>query len=234
MGIRAVIFDWGGTLTPWHTVDGAKAWEVYADAHGSDVERTATALAEAEDAAWTRAREEHTSASLDDLWTAAGVAATTPEHERALAAYQDFWTPHTFTDPYAPSLLTTLRDDGIKVGVLSNTLWPSTVHDEFFRRDGVLHLIDAAVYSSEIPWAKPHPEAFRAAVSAVEVDDPAETVYVGDRLFDDVWGAQQIGMRTIHVPHSEIPSVQIGHTEGTPDATVHRLSEVADVVQGWR
>ena len=25
MGIEAVIFDWGGTLTPWKTADG-KAW----------------------------------------------------------------------------------------------------------------------------------------------------------------------------------------------------------------
>ena len=33
----AVIFDWGGTLTPWHTVDLAGQWAVYARAvHGGD------------------------------------------------------------------------------------------------------------------------------------------------------------------------------------------------------
>ena len=26
MTIRAVIFDWGGTLTPWHTIDPREAW----------------------------------------------------------------------------------------------------------------------------------------------------------------------------------------------------------------
>jgi hypothetical protein len=26
MTVDAVIFDWGGTLTPWHTVDFAECW----------------------------------------------------------------------------------------------------------------------------------------------------------------------------------------------------------------
>jgi putative hydrolase of the HAD superfamily len=56
---------------------------------------------------------------------------------------------------------------------------------------------------------------------------------VGDRLFDDVWGAQHAGLRAIYVPHSVIPQEQVGHSEGTPDAVVHRLSEIPDLVRGW-
>ena len=26
MTIRAVIFDWGGTLTPWHSIDLSELW----------------------------------------------------------------------------------------------------------------------------------------------------------------------------------------------------------------
>jgi putative hydrolase of the HAD superfamily len=97
----------------------------------------------------------------------------------------------------------------------------------------VLDLLDGDVYTSEIPWTKPQPLAFLAAVEAVAVEDPARCVYVGDRLFDDVWGAQQAGMRAIHLPHSTIPRNQLGHTEGEPDAVVQSLAEVADVVSGW-
>ena len=43
-------------------------------------------------------------------------------------------------------------------------------------------------------------------MDAVGVDDPARCVYVGDRLFDDIWGAHNAGLRAIHVPHSAIPS----------------------------
>jgi putative hydrolase of the HAD superfamily len=70
-------------------------------------------------------------------------------------------------------------------------------------------------------------------MKAVEVSDPARCLFVGDRLFDDVWGAQNVGMRAAHIPHSAIPVEQVGHTEGTPDATVHRLSELPDLIDSW-
>ena len=98
--------------------------------------------------------------------------------------------------------------------MLSNTIWPRAWHRGFFERDGVAHLIDGDVYTSEIPWTKPSPRAFRAAMDAVGVTDPARCVYVGDRLFDDVWGAHNAGLRAIHIPLSSIPAAQIGHTEG--------------------
>jgi putative hydrolase of the HAD superfamily len=94
----------------------------------------------------------------------------------------------------------------------------------------VLHLIDGAVYTSEVPWTKPAPQAFLAAMDAVGVDEPSVCVFVGDRLFDDVWGAAQVGMRTVHVPHSAIPHEQVGHSEGEPDVVVQRLAEVYDAV----
>src|SRR5262249_47384946 len=43
--------------------------------------------------------------------------------------------------------------------------------DRFFVRDQVLDLIDGTVYSCELRWTKPHPEAFRAAMAAVGEDD---------------------------------------------------------------
>ena len=70
-------------------------------------------------------------------------------------------------------------------------------------------------------------------MDAVGATDPARCVYVGDRLFDDVWGAQNAGLRAIHIPHSAIPASQVGHTEGEPDAVAHRLADVATIVDGW-
>ena len=112
-------------------------------------------------------------------------------------------------------------------------IWPRAWHEGFFRRDGVHHLIDGDVYTSEIPWTKPSPRAFEAAMESVGVQDPARCVYVGDRLYDDVWGAQQAGMRAVHIPLSTIPSTQVGHTEGTPDGVIHSLSELPGLLAGW-
>jgi putative hydrolase of the HAD superfamily len=233
--VEAVIFDWGGTLTPWHTVDLHAQWTTYArgydPAHGPEV---AEALLAAERAAWDACRDDHTSATFEDIVRAAGLTPSGPRHDAGLAAFEEFWAPHTLIDPEAPPLLRALRERGLRVGVLSNTVWPRDYHERVFARDGVLGLIDGAVYTSEIAHTKPHPEAFAAAMAAVGVSDPARCVFVGDRTFDDIHGARSVGMRTVLVPHSQIPLDQRGHTEGEPDAVVTSLADVLPLVDGWR
>ena len=225
MPIDAVIFDWGGTLTRWHDI-GFHA-ESLALAHAvveSDQELTvhAEALHRANQAVWGRSRDHQRSATVADLFTEAGLS----HDPELLTHYREFWEPHTATDPQVAPLFLTLRDRDIRVGVLSNTIWPRAWHEDFFARDGVLDLIDGAVYTSEIPWTKPAPEAFLAALEAVGVADPARCVYVGDRLFDDIWGAHNAGLKAIHIPHSDIPVEQFGHSEGDPDAVAHELSDI--------
>jgi putative hydrolase of the HAD superfamily len=225
VGIRAVIFDWGGTLTPWHTIEPRAAWlEAVAD------DDLADRLLAAEGEIWLRSRDHHRSGTLDDVFAAAGVAPT----EAMRRAISRWWEPHTFLDPDAPALFEALREREIRIGVLSNTLWSRTEHERIFARDGVLDAIDGAVYTSEIEWTKPHPEAFRAALNAVDIDDPGEAVFVGDRPFDDIHGAKSVGMRAVLIPHSDIPEAQKGPVEGEPDAVIHRLPDLLAVVDAWR
>ncbi|HEY6796873.1 MAG TPA: HAD family hydrolase [Kineosporiaceae bacterium] len=234
--VRAVIFDWGGTLTPWHTVDLAEQWQVYARCYASDA-AAATALGArilaAEGVAWQRIRGGGGSAHLAEVLAAAGVDLDHPGHLAGLAAYEEFWEPHTVTDPDVVPLFTGLRSRGVRVGVLSNTIWSREYHERVFTRDGVLGLVDGAVYTSEIDHAKPHPEAFRAAMAVVGVDDPAACVYVGDRPFEDVHGAQRVGMRAVLVPHSDIPVDQQVPVDVRPDGVAHRLLDVLDLLDRW-
>ena len=238
--VEAVIFDWGGTLTPWHSVDLAEQWRVYARQFAAvagedavDAEELAARILAAEARAWQRLREDGGSAHLDEVLVAAGVSSDHPGHPAALTAYQEFWEPHTYTDPGVAPLWRGLRERGIKVGVLSNTIWPADYHDAVFARDGVLDLLDGAVYTSHIDHAKPHREAFRAALAAVGVDDPAAAVYVGDRPYEDVHGAQRAGLRAIWVPHSDIPAEQQVAVDVTPDGVAHELLDILDIVDGW-
>jgi putative hydrolase of the HAD superfamily len=234
--VRAVLFDWGGTLTPWHTVDFGAQWHVYAASYAPDPEH-ARAIAErimaAEDAAWKRLREGGGSSRLAEILAEAGVDTDHPGHSAAQAAYEEFWEPHTYTDGDVLPVFTGLRERGIKVGVLSNTIWSREYHEAVFARDGVLHLIDGAVYSSEIPHAKPHPGAFAAALRAVDVDDPGSAVYVGDRPYEDVHGAQRAGLRAVLVPNSDIPKEQQVPVDVRPDAVVQRLLDLLPVVDRW-
>ena len=236
--VEAVIFDWGGTLTPWHTVDARDAWLTYARAYlpGAPHEQVA-ALAErlhlAEDAVWVAVREQHTSTTIAQVFAAAGVDASSGAHASAVAAYESAWEPHTWTDPDAEPTLRGLRGRGIRTGLLSNTLWTREHHQRILDRDQIGSLFDGLVFSSEIGWAKPHPEAFWASMAAVGVSDADRVVFVGDRPFEDIHGARSAGMRTVLVPHSDIPDYQRGHTEATPDAVVHRLQDIIDVVDRW-
>lgn len=224
MTVRAVIFDWGGTLTPWHTLETRDAWiEAVAD------DELADRLHAAETELWLRSRDEHRSATLDEVFAAAGVVPT----ESMWAALSRWWEPHTFLDPDAPALFAALRARDLRIGILSNTLWSRAEHERIFARDGILTAIDGAVYSSEIPWTKPHPEAFRAALRAVG-SEAADTVFVGDRPFDDIHGAKAVGLRAVLLPHSDIPDIQKGPVEGDADAVIQRLGDLLAVIDAWR
>ena len=183
--LRAVIFDWGGTLTPWHTVDMAEQWRVFARTARCHEDRGARRRAEL--AARILAGRGPGVAPGPRPGRAAPTSTTsarggrrpgTTAHEPALAAYRRFWEPHTFTDPQVRPLWEGLRERGIRVGrAVQHDLDRASTTASVFERDGVLDLLDADVYSSEIALdVKPHPEAFRAAAGALGVEPGAAVV----------------------------------------------------------
>ena len=231
--VRAVIFDWGGTLTPFHTIDLLDLWRAAAVVLAPDrVEEVAGALHAAESDWWTTVVGSGRSGTIADVFAAAraatGLDLDAALHDAAVTAHLEAWTPHTFTDPEAAPLLTALRERGIRTGLLSNTHWPRDRHEHWLQRDGVLDLIDVRVYTSDLEHTKPHPEAFRTVLAALDVA-PEEAVFVGDRPVDDISGAKALGMRAVLVPNDSVP----GHPT-KPDARITRLSELLALVDGWR
>jgi putative hydrolase of the HAD superfamily len=236
--VRAVVFDWGGTLTPWHDVDLLDLWRVAAEVLAPDrVDEFARALADAESAWWAQAVASGRSGTTAEVFAAAAAATgldlDAALHQRAVTAHLEAWTPHTCADPEAKPLLEELRARGIRTGLLSNTHWPRAWHERWLDRDGLLPLLDGRVYTSDLEHLKPHPEAFRAVLAAVAGDGPPiapeEAVFVGDRPLDDISGAKGVGMRAVLVPHSTVPDHPV-----EPDATITRLGEVLALVDDWR
>lgn len=226
VNIEAVIFDWGGTLTPWHSIDEAELWHAVCARHfpASHRDRAAALNAACKDR-WLASQTSQLSSTIHQVFELAGVEPT----EELLASYFRVWEPHTYTYPDAHDLLSRLRASDMRIGVLSNTMWPRRWHEEVFRRDGVLHLIDGAVYTSEIDRTKPHPEAFFAAMAAIGVSDPRACVFVGDRPFDDIYGAKSLGMRAVLLPNKVVPPF----SGAEPDAVIGRLSELAPLIESW-
>ena len=64
--------------------------------------------------------------------------------------------------------------------------------------------------------------------AALANDDPARAVFVGDRPFDDIYGARQAGMRAVLRHNPAVP----GH-DVEPDAAIDRLPELLPHLEAW-
>ena len=238
MTINAVIFDWGGTLTPWHQIDLRSQWYAFANFYDPhNAAELSLKLHHAEDARWEVQRLSdgaESTGALDVIFETCGVDVNSPAFEIAYREYIRFWEPHTYADPDALPLMRALKERGIKIGVLSNTMWPREDHEAIFARDGLLEFIDGGVYTSELPAGKPHPDAFRAALAAIGDPDPSTVVFVGDRLWDDIHGAKNVGMKAVFLPHSIHRAHELVETSSEPDAVIQRLGDIFELVRGWQ
>jgi putative hydrolase of the HAD superfamily len=181
---------------------------------------------------WRISAEENRSARLSDLFARAAeelgleVAEKLAEVE---ASHLENYAPHVNHDPDAAGVLRALKERGLRLGLLSNTLWPGSFHDSLLERDGLAELLDGVLYTSEMELTKPHPEVFRAILERIDIDDPGSAAFVGDRLWDDIFGAKRAGLRTVHRPRETVP-----HFDVTPDAVIASLTDLLPLVDGWR
>lgn len=233
MTIEAVIFDWGGTLSEFVDAELVDAWRLAAHHIDPAREEEITArLVQVEAEFWATTSSHQRSATLGELLATAarelGLDVAEALLEEAALRHLDAWTPHIRHDPDAAGALSALRDQGLRIGMLSNTHWPRAFHEHFLERDGLVDLIDARLYTSEMPFQKPHPSAFLTAAEALGVD-PERAVFVGDRPWDDISGAKAAGMRTVLRPNPVAPDI----AGIEPDARIARLPELVDLVKAW-
>ncbi len=233
-GLKGVVFDWGGTITPWNEVDLADLWSVAARMlapNHEDALRDALVAVEREFWSQSASTGGNHSAHLHDLLQLAtqrvGLDIEDAVRSSAVDAYLEAWTPNTFARTDAAEVMGQLRAMNLRIGLLSNTHWPSEWHERILRRDGILELIDERVYTSELAHTKPHKEAFSAILKRLGLK-PNEAAMVGDRPIDDIAGCRAIGMRGILIPNDFVPK---GDVE--PDATITELSELPALLKSW-
>jgi putative hydrolase of the HAD superfamily len=119
------------------------------------------------------------------------------ELDAFLEAEHDAWAPARQLASTTHALLETLRDDNLKVGLVSNAVDPPWLLHRDLEQAGVSQLLDAAVFSSEVGWRKPHAAPFERALELLGGVDAANALFVGDSLANDVAGARALGMRTV-------------------------------------
>jgi HAD superfamily hydrolase (TIGR01549 family) len=130
------------------------------------------------------------------------------------------------TEPDAIASLSTLRDSGYKLGLVSNTVFPAGSIDADLEDEGLLPFFPVRVYSSDVGYMKPDPRIFRIALERVGVASD-RAMFVGDRLDKDVRGAGRLGMRTVLIVHEGSKP----RGRGRPDHVIRSLAEVPGVLQ---
>jgi HAD superfamily hydrolase (TIGR01509 family) len=127
----------------------------------------------------------------------------------------------------APALLESLRDRGLKTGLVANA-WPdpARVLAADAEELGLAPFLDVLVFADETGRRKPEPESFLRACGELGVE-PAGALFVGDDLRNDVQGAARAGMRTVQALW-----FRADDTEGIePDFTAFTALDVLNVVR---
>jgi putative hydrolase of the HAD superfamily len=90
-------------------------------------------------------------------------------------------------------MLETLRAK-TRLGIVSNAQRLFTIPE--LKRFGLLPFFQSIVLSSDTNVCKPSPEIFQSFLKSAGVT-PRDVIYVGDNIWDDVYGAKRLGMTTI-------------------------------------
>lgn len=154
-----------------------------------------------------------------ETWRRAGLKLPDDLLHEILDAEQQCWDRAVEVDGDAVSVLTWLRERGIKTGVCSNAPFPPEMMRRQVTSNGITELVDAIVFSSEVGRRKPAPEVYQAAIDAIGTT-PGETIFVGDRVREDYEGPRAVGMRAV---------VVTAHAEDEPRDGVPTITSLAEL-----
>jgi HAD superfamily hydrolase (TIGR01509 family) len=184
--LEAVLFDWGNTLTSLEWDEELVAAGHRAGLGRDDPEFTAR---------WRELAlgRQHGYRPYEELLAELGVA----DPEDFIDREHEVWRAQYGVLSMAPALLETLRERGLKTGLVANA-WPDP--PRVLRADaealGLAPLLDAMVWAAEAGARKPDPAIFLRACDELGVA-PEAALHVGDDLVADVQGAAAVGMTTV-------------------------------------
>jgi HAD superfamily hydrolase (TIGR01509 family) len=203
--IDAVLFDWGDTLFHFEYDDalleagwaaglaavGRAGPPAHADAAERFRERYMPLL-------WQPGSLEEVEYPelVRDCLESLGVEVDDAELERFLEAEHAAWEPARLLGDSTHALLDALRERGLLTGLVSNAFDPPALLHRDLAQMGLGERLDVAVFSSETGKRKPHPLIFEEALRRLDID-PSQALFVGDRRYEDVRGANEAGMTTV-------------------------------------
>jgi putative hydrolase of the HAD superfamily len=200
MAIRAVLFDWGGTLVRDDRTDRREPLlAVAAYARGrlkqpirdDELERAFSSVIGV-----PTSTAPEIDAILGAVFTWLGWTVGTSDVDACSRLFFESATHGQTVYDDARALLPSLRYRGYRAGVVANELFGAALLQPHVNALGLAGYLDVIVTSADTGVAKPDPGIFHYALNALRVD-PAEALFVGDSRDQDITGARAAGMRAV-------------------------------------
>lgn len=198
-GVKAVIFDLGGTLI--RTADHAVTFQRILSANGLDVSVDAIRRAQ-EKAGEEMSRETEAYAELADefwnQWNSRVLELIGVENDRAGVAQKLTREWFEYADvalyPGVSDVLRELRVRGVKLALVTNGLQSDV--DTILPKVGLTRVFDLVVASDTVGKPKPDPAMFSYTMAELGVD-AQDVLCVGDDPEKDCECAAQLGIRSL-------------------------------------
>jgi putative hydrolase of the HAD superfamily len=120
-----------------------------------------------------------------------------------------------------------LEESGYRLGIISNAGDDQDVQ-QLVRRFGIRQYFDFVLTSAACSYRKPHPRIFELALANWYLL-PTDAVMVGDNLTADVQGAKNVGLYGVWISRRADPQME-RQKAASPDASMTSLSELPAIL----
>ncbi len=165
-------------------------------------------------------------ASINYVCNIIGVSVTDEQMTKSVETRLQLTRRALTPKPDAVETLAQLRDDGFKIGLLSNCsieipiVWPETAFAELFH---------STVFSSRERIKKPAREIYHLACERLGVT-PEQCLYIADGENYELAAAAQVGMHSVLIKSSESHSEVRREAREWQGKSISTLSEVSGIV----
>ena len=228
MAIRAVLFDWGGTLVrgeqfalgvPVASVAGFLRQRVHIEIDRAAFERAFEVVMASPPGGVAPNIDSLLATALNSL----GISAAASDVDACSRLFFDGATRTLALYEDARAALASLHYQGYRCAILADDIFPARLLQRKLNEFDITGYVDVLVSSADVGVAKPDASMFLRALSRLNLE-PHEGLFVGDSVETDIAGARRINMRAVLLDRRQKRKEASGYL------VIHQLSALNDLL----